>query len=310
MTNFYCPSISEVQGIALDHLDRPAVVANQAVWHISDGVLSQPCIVPSAELVMALRARLLFRHSFQVVAWEVDDGAEEVPLPVMTSAQAIPDLDDPLRYLPASLCPVRDVVAETVDLVRQINSEPLRCIVERVFLRRDVTESFWTMPASARHHHAVPGGLAVHSLEVAQDLAGQGALNDCERDLCIAAGLLHDIGKVWSYTSDMFQTTEARATGHELLGLVRLHEELSMLCTEWPEGAYSMRALLSGNTRMRQDGSMPTALIARLKAADQRSCEQDRSRRDPAGVWVPRAWTGGVDPVQRLRSECISNEPF
>lgn len=310
MTNFHCPTISVVEGIALNHIKRQAVVSDQAVWHISDGVESQPCMVPSAELAVALRGRLLFRHSFQLVTWKVDGGAGKETLPVMISANSSPDLDDPLRFLPALLCPVRGVVAEIVGLIRQIHSEPLRCIVERVFLRRDVTASFWTMPASARHHHAVPGGLAVHSLEVAQDLAEQGALNECERDLCIAAGLLHDIGKVWSYTSDMFQTTEARAMGHELLGLVRLHEELSMLHIEWPEGAHSMRALLSGNTRMRHDGSMPTALIARLKAADQRSCEQDRSRRDPVGVWVPRAWAGDADPTQRLRSKCIIDELF
>ena len=66
----------------------------------------------------------------------------------------------------------------------------------RIFREREVVARFWTMPASARHHHALPGGLAVHSLEVARNLAGQAAVGGHERDLCIAAGLLHDIGKV------------------------------------------------------------------------------------------------------------------
>lgn len=34
----------------------------------------------------------------------------------------------------------------------------------------DVWRSFWTMQASAKHHHARPGGLAVHSREAAEDL--------------------------------------------------------------------------------------------------------------------------------------------
>ena len=44
-------------------------------------------------------------------------------------------------------------------------------------------------------------------------MAGQAALESHERDLCIAAGLLHDIGKVWSYTPDMFLNAAARAMG-------------------------------------------------------------------------------------------------
>lgn len=310
MTNFSRPDIAVVEGIALDHLDQNSDVAGQAVWSITDGIESYPCLVPSADLVMALRGRLLFRHAFQLATWPVNGGAREKPVAVLVAAQSIPDLDDPLRFLPASLCPVKGVVAGTIELIRQIDSTPLRCIVERVFLRRDVTASFWTMPASARHHHAVPGGLALHSLEVAQDLARHGALTECERDLCIAAGLLHDVGKVWSYTPDMFQTKEAQAVGHELLGLSRLHDELAMLGTEWPDGAHAMRALLSGSTRMRQNGSMPSALVARLKAADQRSCERDRHGRDPSGSWVPGAWAGGPAVAQRLQSLGVEDEIF
>ncbi len=173
----------------------------------------------------------------------------------------------------------------------------------RIFREREVVARFWTMPASARHHHALPGGLAVHSLEVARDLAGQAAVGGHERDLCIAAGLLHDIGKVWSYTPDMFLNTAARAMGHELVGLSRLERELKILEGEWPDGAYAMRVLLSGCGRMRQDGSMPSALVARLKAADQRSCELERNGRDPKQAWKPNQWLPppppDIDPAIR-----------
>src|SRR3546814_7913564 len=84
------------------------------------------------------------------------------------------------------------------------------------------------MPASAKHHHARPGGLAVHSLEVAEDLAGHIGLSDTERDLGVAGALLHDIGKVWSYTPDMFPNSANLAMGHELIGL-RSEEHTSEL---------------------------------------------------------------------------------
>src|SRR5690606_15801608 len=135
------------------------------------------------------------------------------------------DFDAPLTWLPESLCPKERVVTDTVDLVAKIQEPSLRRMTERVLLRRDVANKYWTMPASARHHHAFPGGLASHSLEVAADLHVQGALEEHERDLCIAAGLLHDVGKCWAYTEDMFPTTRARAVGHELLGLYHLHSE-------------------------------------------------------------------------------------
>ena len=133
-------------------------------------------------------------------------------------------------------------------------------------------------------------------------MAGHSALEGHERELCIAAGLLHDIGKVWSYTPDMFLNSAASAMGHELVGFCRLERELKTLEKEWPDGAYAMRVLLSGCGRMRKDGTMPTALVARLKAADQRSCEQERSRKKPDQAWTPRSWLPSLPPLDLPRN--------
>ena len=84
--------------------------------------------------------------------------------------------------------------------------------------------------------------------------------------------------------------------GHELLGLSRLEKDLKDLEAEWPDGAYAMRVLLSGCGRMRQDGSMPSALVARLRAADQRSCENERARHEPLRAWRPKRWLSSFIP--------------
>jgi 3'-5' exoribonuclease len=148
--------------------------------------------------------------------------------------------------------------------------------------------------ASARDHHSVPGGLAVHSLQVAGDLACHRDLSDLERDLGIAGALLHDIGKVWSYTEDMFPNAASPAMGHALVGLCRLEPELMRLEQEWADGAFVMRTLLSGNARVRGNGSLPSALLPRIKACDQCSCERDRAakgmRSTSRPVWTPNAW--------------------
>ena len=80
------------------------------------------------------------------------------------------------------------------------------------------------------------------------------------------------------------------------VGLARLERELMTLEKQWADGAYALRVLISGCGRMRQDGSMPSALVARLRAADQRSCEQERSRQRPKQVWTPSQWKSATPP--------------
>ena len=206
-----------------------------------------------------------------------------------------------LWHLPADLCPVDGVLPGVQGLIHDIQAAPLKTFLLDVFARRDMHQIFWTMPASIRHHHAYPGGLAAHSLEVATDIAQHVGLTDIERDLGIAAALLHDVGKVWAYTRDMQLTTAAQAMGHELLGLSRLEPYLRDLERQWCDGAYAMRVLLSGQCRMRSDGSLPHSLAQRLRACDQRSAEAanrtDGQRR--RRVWTPRPCPNPSQAVMR-----------
>lgn len=281
------PRITRHEAILLGSQDQNDQNGEDRVWRISDGDNEIACIIPSANLRDTLLAEPLTSYRMQLVDWDAKYGASPDILPVLTAVEFSDELDDPLRLLPPSLCPVDGVVENTLELLDQLECRPLRCLVRTVFRRREVASAYWVIPASRRHHHARPGGLAVHSLEVARDLAGQQTLARHERELCIAAGLLHDIGKIWAYTADMFLSAPAKAMGHELLGLSRLEQELTLLEQDWPDGAYALRVMLSGNSRMRTDGSMPSSLLARLKAADQRSCEQDRALRNEEGAWTP-----------------------
>lgn len=157
----------------------------------------------------------------------------------------------PLDHLPETICPMQGIVAGIRQLIACIETAPLRYFVLSVLDRRDVHRAFWTMPASARHHHSHPGGLALHSWEVASDIANHRGLTEIEHDLAIAGALLHDIGKVWSYTDDMFPNEAGMAMGHELVGLAKLEQELAYLEMLWPDGAYVMRCVLSGQARKR-----------------------------------------------------------
>lgn len=289
------PGVSTAWGVFLGTLGQYEPDRPTATWHLCDGKDSLPCMVPSTDLLRHLLSQPLRSGRFQLVTWPDVDSQAGRSMAVLTAA-CLDDSawDDSLNLLPPGICPIEGVHAGTIHLVRQIGAMPLRNMVERILRDREVCTRYWKMPASARHHHAFPGGLALHSLQVAEDLASQASLEGHERDLCIAAGLLHDIGKIWSYTKDMFLDTAGRAMGHELLGLCRLEDELRILEGEWPDGAYAMRVLLSGCGRMRTDGSMPSALLSRLKAADQRSCEAERADRDPRQAWRPTHWPSSL----------------
>lgn len=223
-----------------------------------------------------------------------------------------------LRHLPPALCPVAGTVPGIRDLVDSIATAPLRAFVDGVFARRDVHDAFWMLPASIAHHHAHAGGLAAHSLEVAADIATQSTLTRTERDLGIAAALLHDIGKVWSYDG-LRLTRAAQAMGHELLGLSRLEHALSALEAAWEDGAHAMRVLLSGQARRRADGSQPYALVQRLRACDQRSAERARHAGSSraARAWMPVPFASDDDAGRmspgayyRVRTPPDSRNPF
>ena len=101
------------------------------------------------------------------------------------------------HLLPHDLCPVPGVVYQTARLVDQLTTGSLRRFVTRALTRKEVLTRYWTSPASRQDHHAYPGGLAEHSLEIAVAVASSKGLPGLYRELGIAYALLHDYGKVW-----------------------------------------------------------------------------------------------------------------
>lgn len=90
-------------------------------------------------------------------------------------------------------------------------------ILREIFDRAGFRENFFHLPAAYRHHQNYPGGLLEHTLNVttlaltlADAYAGPGrtgltfnrACLPIDRDVLIAAGLLHDIGKLQTYRFD------------------------------------------------------------------------------------------------------------
>lgn len=290
MSRDHDPCLEElkVDGVLLGALDQWDAEDVCRRWTIATGDGCTDITFTTTDLSHALVSEPLRPFRFSILRWIDDDGSCDSQ--VSGGGIWLHDAHA-LDFLPPDTCPVPGVLSRAKELINGILALPLRNFVRAVLADRHVHNHFWTMPASMRHHHARPGGLALHSVEVAEDMASQGQLTATEHDLGVAAGLLHDIGKVWSYTRDMFPSEQGLAMGHELTGLCRLEPYLRKLEHEWSHGAFAMRVLLSGCGRMRGEGSMPMALLARVRACDQRSCERSAGSPNRLGrSWIPQPY--------------------
>lgn len=227
--------------------------------------------------------------TYRARTW-LQDNRDRTTLPIATVTMiATGDADNP-GYVVTELAPYadRDVfdlipdnfaadrtgVERLRSVVDAIAEASLRRFMARVFSLRQVFYCFWTCPASQRHHHNFPGGLAVHSLEMAEGIITNPHLSGSERDLAIVYAILHDVGKIWCYRSD---GTYGEPLGHDLALLDHLHPFLRELKAQWPDGELAMRSLLSGLWKQR--GHRPIMAIGRLvQSLDQVSAEQDLRR--------------------------------
>jgi 3'-5' exoribonuclease len=129
--------------------------------------------------------------------------------------------DDAL--IPVSPVGVDELGARIAALIGSVVEPHVRALLERALdPGREPGAAFAVAPAAVRNHHAYRHGLFEHSVVVAEVAAGVAErLPTVDRDLVIAGSLLHDIGKVVSYSSDPFApgfTDAGRLHGEIVLG--------------------------------------------------------------------------------------------
>ncbi|ODS63712.1 MAG: hypothetical protein ABS41_05165 [Arenimonas sp. SCN 70-307] len=188
------------------------------------------------------------------------------------------NVDPPLsQLLPEQLCPLPGVLRQTTRLIDSLQIAPLRYFMTRALLQQDALHGYWNSPASRGNHHGFPGGLALHSLEIATMVASVEKLSLEERELGIVFALLHDYGKIWCYDPIAFDPVDPR--DHEAHGLSRLEFDLIYLTRQDPRLGALMRELLGG-PRAPREAKYPLAIGTVVRSFDQMSCEM--TRREPA----------------------------
>jgi 3'-5' exoribonuclease len=154
------------------------------------------------------------------------------------SVRLLPDgLADPAGLLP-SVGAVDRYWATLDGWRREIHKPRLASVVGLFYDDDEFRRRYEQCPASLRGHHAAIGGLLKHTTEVAAIARTIARASGADQELVLAGVLLHDIGKLDSYSwRGVFEYTAAGSlVGHVVLGALmfdrRLRQEPESPCTD------------------------------------------------------------------------------
>jgi 3'-5' exoribonuclease len=153
---------------------------------------------------------------------------------------------DPARFLPVAYRDLDELEGFLEHLAREVYDPGLRGTLESVLgdapLRAQLRRAPCTAPGpgrdapgarrtwgAARGHHAYLGGLLEHTVAVTVLASELCALHPrLDRDLLLAAAIVHDLGKTreFLYAAEVTPSAEGRLLGHVELGLRVLSDHL------------------------------------------------------------------------------------
>jgi 3'-5' exoribonuclease len=168
------------------------------------------------------------------VRGRVERFRDELQISVRTIARAEGEEADPTVFLPSAYRDLDELEGFFEHLAREVYDTGLKALLAAVLadapLRAEIRRAPCSIPQPAgapsgrapSGHHAYLGGLLEHTVAVATL-----ALECCQlhprldRDLLLAAALVHDLGKTreFTYGADIERSAEGRMLGHVELGL-------------------------------------------------------------------------------------------
>lgn len=187
----------------------------------------------------------------------------------------IRNLEDIVRLIPRSLCPIPWLMPFLEALMGRLKNPALRQFLGDVLADDAIAFPFVSCPASLSYHHNYPGGLLRHSIECVQMVERYEEFASDKKELGMVASLFHDIGKILTMTPQMGLTSLGRSLDHDKLTLETLAPYLRRLDQSWPEGAAELRYLLTWRPGYKDKGFPKTPLANAVLAADRVSAGID-----------------------------------
>lgn len=152
------------------------------------------------------------------------------------------DNQDLVRFLPQYTADVQKVYDAALRLMDAIQNNQLKLFCKSIYTTLE--QALKTSSSALGVHHVGVGGNLVHCYEVACMAAALGeqaraAGYSVNIDLCIAGGLLHDIGKCQTYTYDgatVAMTSDGQLLDHIVLGI----EIIDKYAAQWHAEGYTL----------------------------------------------------------------------
>lgn len=165
---------------------------------------------------------------------------------------------NPADYFPSSKKNTEEMFTALMDVVESVETAPLKALLEEIFHDEAIAAAFKNAPAAKGFHHFYIGGLLEHTLSVIQLLEKVAAhYREAHRDLIIAGGILHDIGKIreLSFSKMIDYTDEGRLIGHITLGVEIVNEKMALIEDFPPQLAMELRHIMLSHHGVLEYGS-------------------------------------------------------
>jgi 3'-5' exoribonuclease len=179
-----------------------------------------------------------------------------------------------IYQLPIARCSYPSVLTSMLNMLEHTYTPELREFVNNVLSQPNIGMRFIQCPASLNHHHNVPGGLLLHSYDVASRFFFDTSLTEVDKDVGVVSGLLHDIGKTLTLTPDGTRTDLGYQVDHDQLTLDICSPALTILSATHKELADRLRHNWTCATPNARYGYKAKTKIARqLKIYDNNSAK-------------------------------------
>jgi 3'-5' exoribonuclease len=166
---------------------------------------------------------------------------------IITVKPCAPEDTDPSDYLPVSKMDTQAMFQDILAFIDTLSSDPLKKLLAAFFHDEKTAELFQRAPAAKGFHHIYLGGLLEHTLSVVRLLDhAAGHYPQLNRDLLIAGGMLHDIGKIYEFSYDglIAYSDEGRMIGHLVMGVEMINKKLETIADFPPQLALELRHII------------------------------------------------------------------
>ena len=183
------------------------------IWDVSNASVYD---FESGDYIRAEGTTQRFQGTLQFIAknlTKVDAGSVDSAEFVRIQAVDIPKVQNRLR-----------------ELLRSITDPSLRNLADCFLIDDAFIDAFSRTPAGIKLHHAYPGGLLEHSVQMMDTAVRIAELYPVlKRDLLLMGAFLHDIGKTQelAFGNEMYYTDQGQLLGHSFLGVEILNAKIA-----------------------------------------------------------------------------------